>query len=278
MAPAAIAGLAQAGIGIAQGIGGMIQAKKARNELEGLEQPFYKIQEELFQNRNLAAQQAQMGVPQATMDYITSETQRGLGSSVSALRQTGGSANNVSDLFAQYQRGIQQNAAMDAQQRVANLGGFLKENQELAGQKTMQWAINEFQPFQNKVQALQGRIAQGNQMIGGGLSNVLGGAASYGTATQNSDLIAQLKALGQKGGAVANATSQTIGGATPSPSNYQGGTGFQNTVAQYAGNDLATQSSGQQGMDNYNSLMASIMSTINQREADSAVLGRQRRF
>ena len=197
MVGAAAGGLAQAAVGLVQTGIGLVQSSKARRELEGLEQPFYKIQNELFQNRNLAANQAQMGVPQATMDYMTGETQRGLGTSVSALRQTGGSANNVADLFAQYQRGIQQNAAMDAQQRVANLGSFLKENQEIAGQKTMQWTINEFQPFQNKTAMLQNQIAQGNQMMGAGISGALGGAAAYGTATQNQDLIAQLKKLGE---------------------------------------------------------------------------------
>jgi hypothetical protein len=220
-----IAGLAQTAIGSAQAIAGMIQAKKARKELEGLEQPFYKIQGELFQNRDLAASQAQMGVPQATMDYMTSETQRGLGTSLSTIKQTGGSANNVTDLFAAYQRGIQQNAAMDAQQRVSNLGQFMTQNAEVAGQKTMQWTINEFQPFQNKVQMLQQRIAQGNQMIGGGASAALGGAASYGVATQNNDLMKLIREMNsrpqsdlQTGGFVPNVG---IGSPTPQPA-FQG--------------------------------------------------------
>jgi len=276
----AAAAIAQTGIGLAQGISGMIQASKARKELEGLEQPFYKIQNEIFQNRNLAANQAQMGVPQATMDYMTAETQRGLGTSLSTLKQTGGSANNVAELFSAYQRGIQQNAAMDAQQRVVNLGQFMKENQTLAGQKTMQWAINEFQPFQNKVQALQQRIAQGGQQMGAGISAALGGAAAYGTGMQNQDLINQLKNLGnvpQVAQGVAGA-GQGQGGFTPNPASYQGGTGFQNTVAQYAANNLAQQSQAQQGMEGYNNTMANVMNILNQREADAAVMGRQRQF
>ena len=195
---AAVAGIAQAGIGVAQSIGGMIQAKKARTELEGMEQPFFKVQDELLQNRNLAASQAQIGVPQATKDYMTSETQRGLGSSIAAMNQSGGSPNNVTDLFQSYQRGIQQNSAMFAQQQVAGMDQFMQQNAEVAGQKTMKWAINEFQPFQNKVQMLQGRINQGNQNLSGGANAVLGGLSSYGTANQNQDLMELMKKLEKK--------------------------------------------------------------------------------
>lgn len=181
--------IGQGVIGGVQAIAGGIQANRARRELESLEQPFYKIQDELLQNRNVSAQQAQIGVPQAVKDYMTAETQRGLGTAMGALTQTSGNPNNVADLFQAYQRGIQQNAAMDAQQKVTNLAQFMQQNQTVAGQKTMQWTINEFQPFQNKVQMLQQRIGQGNQMLGSGINTMMGAGASYVAGSQNQDLI-----------------------------------------------------------------------------------------
>jgi ABC-type Fe3+-citrate transport system substrate-binding protein len=195
---AAVAALAPVVIGAVQAGAAAKKKREEEKKLEALKQPFYKVQSELLQNRNIAANNAQMGVPQATMDYMTAENQRGVGTSLATLRQTGGSANNVSELFAAYQRGNQSIGAMDANQRLANLSQFMQENQQIAGQKTMKWAINEFQPFQNKVQAYQQNIAASNQNISNGLNSVIGGAAAYGTAMQNQDLINSLNNMGQQ--------------------------------------------------------------------------------
>ena len=83
--------IASSAMGIAAGVGQYIGAardeKKAKAERSRLKTPFYKIQDEYFQNRNMAASAAQGGLPAATKDYLTSESERGLGTAIQGISQ-----------------------------------------------------------------------------------------------------------------------------------------------------------------------------------------------
>lgn len=182
----------QAVVGLGKTVAAAIDKRKARRELESLESPFYKIQEELLQNRDIAAQQAQLGVPQAIEDYMTTETQRGFGSSIMASNNQRLGANSVAELFDRYQRGVQANAAQQAQMVASQIGRFLDTNSTVAGQKVMQWTINEFNPFQNKVRNLQARIGQNNATMGSGISDLLSAGSTYAVGQQNNALLQSL--------------------------------------------------------------------------------------
>lgn len=195
---AGVASGVQAGVGLYKTIAGEIDKSKAKKELESLQQPFYKVQDELYQNRDIAARQAQMGLPQETLDYMTSENQTALASGLSAIGRGAGSVNNVADLYRMYQKSIQATAAQDAAERAKNINQFMATNAEVAGQETMQWVMNEFNPYQNKVKLLQGRIMQNMQTVGSGISDILGAGSSFVTFQQNQDLINALKR--QQGG------------------------------------------------------------------------------
>jgi hypothetical protein len=184
----AIAAGAEAALGLGKALYGFFDNKKANKELDQLETPFYKVQDEYYQNRNLAAQQAAGGLPSATRNYLTTEAQRGLGSSIGAIEQTGGSPNGIAELLDQYNRNIEHTAAQDAQLHTGYLQEFMNRNTDVAGQKNMQFAINEYQPYENQLKQLEQRIAANKQNIFGGFSDAIGGAAAVGTATQNSDL------------------------------------------------------------------------------------------
>ncbi len=175
--------------GVAKSIFGGSQVKKANRELARLKTPFYKIQDEYYQNKNMAAQAAQGGLAQSAKDYYTTESQRGLGAGLNALTTGGGSPNDVSRLFDTYNRSISRVAAEDSAKRLENIRYFMDAQKDLAGQKTTQLTINEYQPYQNKLKELTQRKAAGQQNIYAGIDQAIGSAAATATSLTNYDLM-----------------------------------------------------------------------------------------
>lgn len=167
--------------GAAQSISGGVNLKKDKAELAALHRPFYKIQKEYEENRNIAASEAQGGLPSATKDFYTSESQRGLGAGVSALLQGGGDMDMVSSLFDKYNRNTAGLASEDAQAHQKNIQYFMGANKDLAGQKTTQFVVNELQPYENKLKELTQRVAADKANIWGGIQTAVGSASAAGT-------------------------------------------------------------------------------------------------
>jgi hypothetical protein len=184
-----VAGIAS---GIGQYIGGEREVSKAREGLSKLKTPFYKIQDEYFQNKNIAANQAQGGLPGATKDYVTNERNRGFGAAISGLNQTGGDPNAYADLFDSFNNSINKTAAQDAATQMENIKYFTEANKDLAGQKTTQWSLNEYQQYQNKLKELTERMAAGKQNKAGGIQTAIGSLGATGTSLQNNDLMSKL--------------------------------------------------------------------------------------
>lgn len=186
---AIIAPIISAGLGIAKSIFGASDAKKARRELDSLTPVEYNIQNEYFDNRNIAASQAATGLPEATQNFYTTETQRGLGSSLGTLTQVGGIDPNITNqLLDTHNRGIQAIAAEDANRIKDNIRYFIDQNSKLAAQKTMKWAINDYQPYQRKLKQLYQRQRVGEENMWGGIGDTISSLAAYETAKQNEDL------------------------------------------------------------------------------------------
>lgn len=189
--------VASAALNAVKGIGQLFGAKsdeeKAREELSKLKTPFYKIQDEYTQNRNIAANMASQGLPEATKNYYTTEAQRGLGSTLGALSQTGGvSPNEAGRLMDIYNQSINRVASEYAQQRVSNIQTFFNLNKELAGQKTTQWTINEYAPYERKLKEITNRIAAAKQNQNTGFNDIIGSVSAAGTAISNNDLMNKL--------------------------------------------------------------------------------------
>ena len=187
---------ASAILGVGSGIGKLVQGagdvKKAKEELAGLEKPFYDIQDEYYENKNLAGTMAQSGLPAATQDYLTTESQRGLGTTIGAINQTGGNPNDYARILDVYNNSIKKTAAEDAASQIGNIKYYMGVNKDLAGQKTTQWGVNEYQPYQNKLKELTERIGAGKTNMWGGIDQAIGSVAAYGTSKQNADMYSKL--------------------------------------------------------------------------------------
>lgn len=180
-------------LGVAEGayqfIDSIGKEKKDRAALANIKDPFYKIQDEYLQNRNLAESQAQGGLPAASKDYLTSESQRGLGAGIGGILQGGGNPNDIAKLFDSYSKSIDRTAAEDADQHIKNIQYFSKVNSDLAGQKTTQWSLNEYQPTQEKKRQLSENIASDKTNAYGGANTAIGSLGALGTSLTNNSLL-----------------------------------------------------------------------------------------
>lgn len=167
-------------LGAAQLYSGIKNLKQDKADLSNLKQPFYKIQSEYEQNRNIAAAEAGGGLPSATKDNFINESQRGLNSSVSALLQGGGDLNMISSLFDKYDRNAAGLASEDAQAHQKNIQYFMNANKDLAGQKTTQFVVNELQPYENKLKELTQRVSADKANEWGGAQTIVGSALGSG--------------------------------------------------------------------------------------------------
>jgi hypothetical protein len=184
--------LASAGVSLLGGIGKTIfggkELRDTKKELSRLKKPEYEIESEYFQNERLGASLAQQGLTQQAKDYYTEEAGRGLGAGISGVLGAGGNANMISGLLDQYNRGIEQISVQDAEKQTANIQNYMQSTKDLAGQKTMQWAINEYQPYQNKLKELTQRRGAAYQNLFGGIGDIAGSLGAGAVAASNMGL------------------------------------------------------------------------------------------
>ena len=185
-------------LGAVKGISSLFGAKsdeqKAQEELAKLKTPFYKVQDEFYQNRNIAADLAQGGLPDTSKNYYTTEAQRGLASTISGMNRAGGdgSPNDAGNYLDVYLRNINRVAAQDAETKLANIQNFINLNREVAGQKITQFTLNELRPYERRLKELTNRIAAAKQNQNNAWNTAIGSVSAAGTALSNADLMAKL--------------------------------------------------------------------------------------
>ncbi len=195
-----------AAVGAVKGVADFFSAnsemKRAEEERKKLVQPFYKIQNEYFQNRNIAASNAESGLPESTKNYLTQESQRGFGTALGATQANGGmGGNDAGRLYDTYLNHLDKTAAEDAQAKIGNINMFMTANKDLAGQKTTKWALDEYKPYERKLKEITQRIAAAKMNKNNALNMAIGSAGAAGTALSNNDLMNKLFPSGGSGGA-----------------------------------------------------------------------------
>lgn len=205
--PALIGGLVSAG----QAISGASQLQKDKAELKRLTPAFYKVQDEYFRNERQAAGLAGQGMTAGAKDFYSDMAGAGLGASISAAFQGNSDPSVISKIFDSYNNSIRKVATDDSEMQINNIKYYQQVGKDLAGQKTQQWAINEYQPYQNKLKELTQRISADKQNIWNGVQGMIGAGQAAVTATQNEKLIKGL--FGESAKATAGVASGVAGAA-----------------------------------------------------------------
>lgn len=175
-------------VGAVELIKGHKQQKQDEAELSKLSRPFMQIQDEYIQNRNLAAGQAQQGIPQSTLDYVTNKNDQGLSTAIDYLKQAGGSPNDIAKLFSTYSNSVNATGAQDAAMHSKNIEYFMSANKDLAGQKTNQFVVNELQPYEEKLKQITQNIAADKQNQVNGVNAIIGSGTATATTLSNAGL------------------------------------------------------------------------------------------
>ena len=195
-------GLVSAGVSAAkEGVdffSSLAEKNKNKRALSKLERPFARVQDEYFQNRNIAGTMG--GLPDATKDYLTDEARLGVGTGINAIQEQGGSPNDIAKLFQGYDRSISRVGAEDAQARVDNIKYFMNVNKDLAGQKTTSYLVNELQPYEQKLKQLTQNISNARSNMSTAGNNFTGSLSAGATAIENDDLMKKLFPEKQSGG------------------------------------------------------------------------------
>lgn len=172
-----------AGLSIYKGIKANSADKAAQREGNALKRPAYQIPNEFVENKNIAEQMAGQGLSSAEKQYAGEQRERGLGSSLQALKETGGGPNEFAGLNKVFDDSLRSQSALDAQTHMQNIQFFTKANEDLAGQKVTQWGINELQPYESKLKEIQDRriAAQTNRnnAVNEGIGSLTAGATSF---------------------------------------------------------------------------------------------------
>lgn len=177
--------------------------------------PDYNIQQEYYDNQNIAENQAGQGFTSKTVDNYNTQTERGLQATIDATLQGGGGPNAIQGAFGAYNLGNRNFAAADAEKQTENIRALYDRNKDLAGQKTQQWVLDKYKPFQDEAAAIAQEKNAGQQNISTGISEGIATAASVATAGVNASM------LGGAGGAAKGATEPAIGSAMDEPFNIR---------------------------------------------------------
>lgn len=161
------------------------QDKQAAAEGASLKRPFEKIQDEYYQNQNIAKEQATSGLPIDVKLGLQKQRDRGLSSSLDALKQGGGGPNDFGRLNSIYDDSLKNESAEDAQQHFANIQYLLGVNKDIAGQKTTQWGVNEYQPYESKLAEIQGRRTAAQTNEANAVNQGIGSITSITTSLKN---------------------------------------------------------------------------------------------
>jgi hypothetical protein len=185
--PLVIAGV-QAGVSVAQTIGGLIAKNKARREFEDAEAPNYfdsKAYQTAESSANQAYRYAQEGLPEASMRFqedmigrsgaASLATQGGLRSGIAGVAST---AATVSDQYRKL-------AGMDAQQRISNRGTYFNQLNNLQGQQQIQ-ADREYGTFLNDQAVRLSRMTGNQETMNNGIEG-FGQAANLAFQSEMTD-------------------------------------------------------------------------------------------
>jgi len=144
--------IAAAGAAIKGGIG-IYQQIQAKKKADANKRSDFNIEDEYFDNRDIAARLAQGGIDEASLDYYGDMAGRGLNTAASSILQGGGNINDINRAYDTYLQGTRSIAAKDSELRRENILNYLDKNSEIAKLKTQKWALNEYQPFLDTAEA-----------------------------------------------------------------------------------------------------------------------------
>lgn len=169
----------QFGLGVVQGIGGLIGKDKAQDEIERLnaQRKAFVTPEAVFQQLQATQQNAQTGFGAETLNYLTNTADNAFSSGIGAIGLAGGDSNSMSALFDQRINESMRIAGQDTATRMANFSKYLGALNTVAENDAAE-QVSRDNLIKDRIQAASAKGGDATKNISGGLSNILGGVAA----------------------------------------------------------------------------------------------------
>lgn len=171
--------IAQAGVGLAQTIGGWIGQHRATKQLENLKSPTYTANKSILDYYNTALQRYGVSPTDSAM-YKRQQQNigRNLATGINSFQDRRSGQAGISSLI----RGANDaslNAEVAAENEKSNRFGILGGATNMkAGEDRTAFDINEQQPYERKYNLLAQKAGGNNQIMNAGLSNIFGAGSS----------------------------------------------------------------------------------------------------
>lgn len=176
----ATAGLIVAGAGVVtSGVEGIIENHKA-NEIKPKD-PVYNIPAEFYQNREIARQMAEIGLPQQQYNNAENNINQTQASAIAAAQNSNNPGAAITNVVRQTNQEKSKLGAEDDQARQNNQRYFVNENKDVANQLLAKQQSDVFDKFTrdfNQMQAYRGAATQN-------FNNAISGAQSLGETAIN---------------------------------------------------------------------------------------------
>lgn len=175
--PFPVAAAIQGGLGIGQAVLGLVKDKKLRKQAAELEKNRPKFKESPYVKDQLALAESELssGLSANAERAYEEGLDRDLSTSLNTILKSGGSVNNVSQLFDSSSEGRQRLTLLKENLRLNQINNLVRAQQASEEQRQQAFQFNDVAPYFDKAQAIaEGRRNVQNLIFGG--VNALGSA------------------------------------------------------------------------------------------------------
>lgn len=180
--PTGISSIVGAATGLAQTVGGFIQAGRANKELKNLfkQRKAFQTPQEIFDILQMNEYASQTGFGADTMDFLTGQTEKGLSSSLETAKRLGADPNAISGVLDTYFQDIFKIGSEDELLKMKKFDSLLNATQLVAANKEAEY-ISKENILKDQMAAVAARLGKGEQNISSGANLLLNSATAFAT-------------------------------------------------------------------------------------------------
>jgi hypothetical protein len=167
----------QIGAGIGETAAGLIGAGKLKREAAALQKsrPVYNINPNVGNEVALSESELANGMGADATKAYEQGIDKDLSSSLDAILKSGGSANNIADVFDNSQEGRQRLAIMKDNLRLNQINNLVNSYRNQTNETDKAFQFNEYAPWADKVQANAEARKAKQQMVWNGINTIASG-------------------------------------------------------------------------------------------------------
>jgi hypothetical protein len=151
---------------------GLHQEAQANAIQKNLKDPTYNIPQEFYQNREIARQMAEQGLPQAVINNQNNRINQNQAAAIDAVSKSANPGTGIASVVRQGNAAGDTLAAEDAQARQNNQRYFIDQNKAVAGQELAKQQNDVFDKYTRNFNQMQAYRGAGMQNVNSEVNDV----------------------------------------------------------------------------------------------------------